>query len=282
MANGHGLTPVNTATNKAERTIPLGQGPDAVAITPNGKTVYVTNSSGNTVSPVSTATHRAGPRIPAGVRPFWIVAAPDGKKVFVLANNGVVPISTATNQPGKLIKINGFPQRMAITPNGKTLYVTTGEFNLVFPINTASGRWASRSRSGRAVHHRGQPGRQDGLRAQLKGNTVTRSTPPPTGPATGSRSGPSRTLSRSARTERPPTCSATASDSRLRRSTWPPTSQERRSSWRSYGNLGTIAADPNGKTLYVLDVVADTVTPIQLPSGTVGKPIRSRAALAPW
>ena len=41
----------------------------------------------------------------------------------------------------------------------------------------------------------------------------------------------------------------------------------------SFGNFGTIAANPNGKTLYVLNVVADTVTPIELPSGTVGKPI---------
>jgi YVTN family beta-propeller protein len=37
--------------------------------------------------------------------------------------------------------------------------------------------------------------------------------------------------------------------------------------------LGMIAADPNGKTLYFLDKVIDTVTPIQVQTGTVGKPI---------
>ena len=37
------VTPIAVATNKAGMAIKVGHKPDAIAITPNGKTVYVAN-----------------------------------------------------------------------------------------------------------------------------------------------------------------------------------------------------------------------------------------------
>lgn len=59
------VTPVNTATNKALKAIPVGGLPFAIAITPDGKTVYV-SSPGSGVTPVSTATSKAGKTIDVG------------------------------------------------------------------------------------------------------------------------------------------------------------------------------------------------------------------------
>ena len=148
VADSRGVTPVNTVTGKASPPIKVGRGPDQIVITPDGRTLYVTNTEGTTISPITVATGKAGHPIRVGAGPFWLVVAPDGKAVYVLSDNSMTAVSTKANQPGRPVRLHGFPQRMAITPNGKTLYVTTGEFNLAYPIGAASGRLAGQSRPG--------------------------------------------------------------------------------------------------------------------------------------
>jgi YVTN family beta-propeller protein len=157
------LTPLDTATNIPGKPIKLGfqamNGNVYLAITPDGRTVYVTWSGpygpGAQVFPVRTATGRVLPAI--GIRrwPTAIVMSPDGKTVYVAsagigaqgcsagascqstiadrrANKpaAVTPISTATNTTGPLTGLGptatpdwmGGGQTMAITPDGKMLY----------------------------------------------------------------------------------------------------------------------------------------------------------------
>ena len=193
----------------------------------------------------------------------------------MLADGEVVPISTATNQPGKPIKINGFPQRMAITPNGKTLYVTTDKFNLVFPINTASGHVGKAIKAGPVPFTVAVS--PDGKTAYVLnsfGNTVT-----PINTAT-NRAG--HRIKVGAEPDdiafSPNGKTAYVLSDRPQDSVTPidvATNKPRKNIMlRDHDELGMITADPNGKTLYFLDQVADTVTPIQLQTRTVGKPIR--------
>jgi YVTN family beta-propeller protein len=129
------VTPINTATDTPGTPIkfhvtargPFGQ----LAITPDGKTAYVT--TGETVTPINTATNTPGTPIHlAGLARhfggFWgqIVITPDGKTAYVLTfgvlviggvESSVTPINTATNTPGKPIHVAGPPaQQIAITP----------------------------------------------------------------------------------------------------------------------------------------------------------------------
>jgi len=62
------VTPIRTATNKARPPIDVGSIPDAIAITPDGKTAYVANGSYHqgTVTPIRTATNTALPPIKTG------------------------------------------------------------------------------------------------------------------------------------------------------------------------------------------------------------------------
>jgi DNA-binding beta-propeller fold protein YncE len=131
------IVPIRTATNVPGRPIRLaGQPTGAVAITPDGKTVYVTVA--DAIVPISTATGRPGRPIRiAGVEPADIVMNPDGKTAYVtgMFSNTVVPISTATNTPGKPFQLDfGSPGAMAFTPDGKTAYGIT-ENSTVTPIN---------------------------------------------------------------------------------------------------------------------------------------------------
>src|ERR1019366_9209811 len=88
------VTPIVTASNTADPPIPVGSGPQVVAITPDGKTAYVVNAplglyGSGTVTPIATATNTAGPPIPVGHGPDDIAITPDGKMAYVVNANDV-------------------------------------------------------------------------------------------------------------------------------------------------------------------------------------------------
>ena len=132
-ANTHEGTvvPINTTTNTPGTPIRVVGGPNAptiadnfgkIAITPDGKTAYVT--TGSTVTPINTATnkpgtpiHFAGPARGPGIG-AQIVITPDGKTAYVVTGPSLTLINTATNTPGKPIHVAGTPYGgvIAITP----------------------------------------------------------------------------------------------------------------------------------------------------------------------
>ena len=57
---------ITTATGAVSAPITVGNGPHGVAITPDGKHVYVTNSSEGTVSVITTATGAVSAPITVG------------------------------------------------------------------------------------------------------------------------------------------------------------------------------------------------------------------------
>ena len=56
----------------------------------------------------------------------------------MLATDTVTPISTATDTPGRPITVGAFPFAIAITPDGKTAYVVIAGSGTVTPIATAT------------------------------------------------------------------------------------------------------------------------------------------------
>jgi hypothetical protein len=130
------ITPIDTATNKAEPAINLsksakrrewaGESYDRMAITPDGKTLYVLNQLG--VVPVSTASGAVLPMINVPrlcTDGTAFAMTPEGRTIYVgaciwgtgknskIVGGGVVPISTATNTAGRFITLGQEP--MAIT-----------------------------------------------------------------------------------------------------------------------------------------------------------------------
>jgi YVTN family beta-propeller protein len=74
-------------------TILVGNGvPQGVAITPDGKHVYVTlpnfNVSPGTVAVIDTANNKVVAKAAVGANPFGVAVTPDGKHAYV-ANGGV-------------------------------------------------------------------------------------------------------------------------------------------------------------------------------------------------
>jgi len=139
---------IDTATNAVIATIPVGLPPPpppfcgpvcdmAVAVSPDGSKVYVTNtfSNSNTVSVIDTATNMVSATIPIGAS-LGVAVTPDGSKVYVAnADLGTVSvIDTATNTVGATIPVGLRAFGVAVTPDGSKVYVTN-TFGFPAPVS---------------------------------------------------------------------------------------------------------------------------------------------------
>jgi YVTN family beta-propeller protein len=92
------VTPISTATGKAAQPIPVGADPQAIAVTPDGRTAYVLDWAAGSVTPIVTATGRALPPIQVGSFPSAIAIGPDGRTAYI-ANYGSNTVTPARLRP---------------------------------------------------------------------------------------------------------------------------------------------------------------------------------------
>ena len=87
------LLVLSTATGQLRATIPVGDDPSGLALSPDGAQVWVVNtalsSSTGTVSVVSTATDDVVGTVPVGPGPIDVAFSPDGRTAYV-TDNGVI------------------------------------------------------------------------------------------------------------------------------------------------------------------------------------------------
>jgi DNA-binding beta-propeller fold protein YncE len=125
------VTPISTATNTAGKAIKVsslkGYSNNALAIVPDGKTLYVggflgTSASSGYLIPVTTATGAVGKVIKVASYPAAIGVTPNGATAYVVCQGdadvpgGVVPVDTATATAGKTIDRGGEPIDILLTP----------------------------------------------------------------------------------------------------------------------------------------------------------------------
>jgi DNA-binding beta-propeller fold protein YncE len=113
----------------------VGIQPDVIAVTPDGKTVYVADNPGpgsliqGTVVPITTATGKAGQPIDVGSVPTQLTVTPDGKTLLVLVSpyphsgpTKLKSIATKTNKLGKSVTLPGNVNSVTVAPGGKVAY----------------------------------------------------------------------------------------------------------------------------------------------------------------
>lgn len=159
---------IDTATDTVTATVPVGEFPMGVAVSPDESKVYVTNYGsganlcsndglstatevGTTVSVIDAATNTVVDTITVGKHPYDVVVSPDSKKVYV-TNAGdatVSVINAVTNTVSDTISNIGElpysnPMHIVITPDGSTIYVQTRQtfdnsnMATVYVINTTN------------------------------------------------------------------------------------------------------------------------------------------------
>lgn len=128
---------IDAYTDTIIASIPVGNFPYWLAITPDGSKLYCANQSSNSVSVIDTATNSVISTIPDISTPSAISISPDGSRAYVTndASPGFVTIiDTATNAIINTVSVSDDPSQMVITPDGSKVYIINANF-LVNSIN---------------------------------------------------------------------------------------------------------------------------------------------------
>jgi YVTN family beta-propeller protein len=121
---------LDTTTNAIGASpIAVGSLTAGIAITPDGKHVYVASQYTSTVSVIDTDTDTVSATIPfpSGSTLQNIAITPDGRRAYVTAQaaSAVFAIDTSTNTMlGTAIDVGSSPFGIAVSPDGKDVYVT--------------------------------------------------------------------------------------------------------------------------------------------------------------
>lgn len=130
---------IDPATGKSVRRVPLGDEPEAFDISPDGKTIYVSNEDEAEASFVDAASGKVLQSIKVGQEPEGVKLSADGKTLYVTSEvaSMVHVIDVASAKVVKNVKVGKRPRRMAITPDGKELWVTNELDASVSIVSTA-------------------------------------------------------------------------------------------------------------------------------------------------
>jgi PQQ-dependent catabolism-associated beta-propeller protein len=117
------IDPVN---GKSLRRIPLGDEPEAFDVSPDGKTIFVSNEDSGEVSFIDAVSGKVLKSIKVGNEPEGVKVSADGKTLYVASEAAslVHVIDVASAAVIKNIKVGKRPRRMALTPDGNELWVT--------------------------------------------------------------------------------------------------------------------------------------------------------------
>jgi YVTN family beta-propeller protein len=122
---------VDADSGRQLASLPVGEEPEGVDLSPDGRFAYVTSESDNVVSIVDTAGESVVKRIAVGERPRNTAFSPDGLKAYVPGeSDGTVTVIDTTREVALRtvhLKDDNFrPMDLVVSPDGETVYVTTG------------------------------------------------------------------------------------------------------------------------------------------------------------
>ena len=91
---------VNTQSNNLVATIPVGNNPVALAVTPDKSKLYVANKGSNSISGFNTLDRSSRTVNGSFNAPLWVIARSDSQRLYVLNFNGVVSTIDTTSTAG--------------------------------------------------------------------------------------------------------------------------------------------------------------------------------------
>jgi YVTN family beta-propeller protein len=138
LQTGQGLAKVDVAANALVGTLPLASDGFNLAVSPDGRRVYVTTDVG-TLYVVNAATLAVITTLHVGVAANGLAFSPSGTLFVSSRDDGtVVAIDPATNTISRTYTLGGAPQRLAVAPDGSELYVAN-EVHGMDVVNVATG-----------------------------------------------------------------------------------------------------------------------------------------------
>jgi len=122
-------------------------------VTPNGKTLYVSNELESTVDVIDTRSHKIIWTIPVSSGPTGLAISPDGENVYVACrySNLINIISDKSLQVSSSLSVSPEPLHVAFTPDGKQAYVTHASIGLSEVIGGTFALTIAKSGSGNGI-----------------------------------------------------------------------------------------------------------------------------------
>ncbi len=74
---------IDSSSNTVTARVKVGAFPEGVAVSPDGKNVYVANWRSGNMSVIDTSTNTIKATVDLGGNPCGVAVTPDGKKVYV-------------------------------------------------------------------------------------------------------------------------------------------------------------------------------------------------------
>ena len=170
---------IDAASFKKMASIPVGQGPHNVQVSPDGKWVWVTNNGepgllaetmpagpmpksehgamagagakAGAVWVIDTATDTVVARVPVGKHPAHVVLAGDGRTAYITngGDNTVSAVDTAARSVLGVIPVGASPHGLRIRPDGKQVWVADLKGGTVSVIATESRKRVAQIAAGK-------------------------------------------------------------------------------------------------------------------------------------
>ncbi|QYE34891.1 beta-propeller fold lactonase family protein [Polymorphobacter sp. PAMC 29334] len=121
-----GIAVIDTATLKVLRVLRAGTDPETFDVSPDGKTLFVSNEDASTVSAVDVAGKLHSRSGKVGDQPEGVAVTRDGRRVFVACEGAdqVVMLDAATLKQRGAVTIAGRTRGLLASADGKFIYVT--------------------------------------------------------------------------------------------------------------------------------------------------------------
>jgi YVTN family beta-propeller protein len=117
--------PTRPPASTAEAPEPTYKTPVNLALSPDGKELYVTCEAAGTVIVVDVATRRVLAEIPSGGQPHGVCFSPDGRLAYVTnrLDDSLAVIDTTARKVIRTLPVGDEPHGVLTSPDGKTIFV---------------------------------------------------------------------------------------------------------------------------------------------------------------
>lgn len=133
---------VDTQTQKVVKAYAVGKTPKYIAITPDQKTLLVTNWCSFTLSVIDEESGETVREVRLGPAPRGITVTQDSTTAYVtaFATNNIYRVDLATGTTRVVSSPGKATRHVILSPDDSLLYVVASRDNAVYKIDTASGR----------------------------------------------------------------------------------------------------------------------------------------------
>jgi predicted alpha-1,2-mannosidase len=141
VSSNNEVIPIDVRTKAIGKPIAVGEQPEGIAATPDGKWLYVVNHGSNDVTPIDVATGMALHPISVGVAPVNVTLSADGRAAYVsnAAIDSITIVDLAKNEARHSVVTGGEPYGMAIS-DATTLWIVNRQDNDLVPLNASDDR----------------------------------------------------------------------------------------------------------------------------------------------